>query len=140
MDIDHVVLWVDDPARALAFYVEVVGLAAVRGEEFARGEAPFPSVRVGERSLIDLMARVGAEVVRAFTGEHGERAAGGRLNHVCLAMGAGELAALRERLAAGGVGITEVPVPSFGARGHSSAAFYFQDPDGNVVEARIYDA
>lgn len=139
MELDHVVLWVDDPSRALAFYVEVVGLAAVRGEEFARGEAPFPSVRVGEGALIDLMSRAGADMVRMFTGEQGERAAGGRLNHVCLAMGASELAALRERLSARGVASTEVPVPSFGARGLSSAAFYFQDPDGNVVEARAYD-
>lgn len=139
MDIDHVVLWVDDAARALAFYVEAVGLAAVRGEEFARGEAPFPSVRVGERSLIDLMARVGADAVRSFTGEQGERAAGGRLNHVCLAMTANELAGLRARLAERGVVVTEVPVASFGARGMSAAAFYFQDPDGNVVEVRTYD-
>jgi len=139
MDIDHVVLWVDEPAHALAFYVEVVGLAAVRGDEFARGEAPFPSVRVGERTLIDLMARGSGEVVRMFTGEVGEPAAGARLNHVCLAMSADELALLRARLASRAVPVTDVPVPSFGARGLSSAAFYFQDPDGNVVEARAYD-
>ncbi|MBK7976921.1 MAG: VOC family protein [Deltaproteobacteria bacterium] len=139
MDIDHVVLWVDDPSRALAFYVDVVGLVAVRGEEFARGEAPFPSGRVGERTLVDLMARGSAEVVRAFTGEQGEPAAGGRLNHVCLAMTRAELEGLRARLAARGVAVTEVPVPSFGARGLSTASFYFQDPDGNVVEVRAYD-
>ena len=132
------VLWVDDPARALAFYVDVVGLAAVRGPEFARGEAPFPSVRVGERTLIDLMTRAGAEMVRTFTGETGEPAAGGRLNHVCVAMDAAEFSGLRARLAARGVALTDVPVPSFGACGLSRAAFYFQDPDGNVVEARTY--
>ena len=28
---------------------------------------------------------------------------------------------------------------SFGARGSSKHWFYFQDPDGNVIEARHYD-
>ena len=27
---------------------------------------------------------------------------------------------------------------SFGARGLATRAFYFRDPDGNVVEARYY--
>lgn len=54
MEIDHVVLWVESPERALAFYVEV----------------------------LDLMARGKAETVRAFTG--GAASGGTPFNHVCL--------------------------------------------------------
>ena len=43
--LDHVVLWSDDPLRAVEFYEQVVGLTPVRLEEFRAGQAPFPSVR-----------------------------------------------------------------------------------------------
>ncbi len=46
MDIDHVVLWVESPKRALEFYVDVLGLAPVRAQDFKEGRASFPSVRV----------------------------------------------------------------------------------------------
>jgi glyoxylase I family protein len=136
--IDHVVLWVEDVERALAFYRDVVGLEPVRADEFRRGEAPFPSVRVAAGSLLDLMSRAGAEPVRLFTGETVPSAAGQPINHVCLAMDGGEIEALRARLAARRIPISESPVPSFGARGLSARSFYFQDPDGNVLEARDY--
>jgi len=65
MEIDHIVLWVEDVERALAFYEGVVGLTPERAELFGRGEAPFPSVRVSAGSLLDLMPRAGADAVRA---------------------------------------------------------------------------
>ena len=37
MELDHVVIWVDDPLKSLDFYVNVVGLTPVRGEEFRVG-------------------------------------------------------------------------------------------------------
>ncbi|MEA2624176.1 MAG: hypothetical protein QOD06_221, partial [Candidatus Binatota bacterium] len=61
--LDHVVLWVEDPLASVEFYERIVGLAGVRVDEFRRGEAPFPSVRVAEESIIDLMARSFAPVV-----------------------------------------------------------------------------
>ncbi len=45
MDIDHVVLWVESPQRALEFYVGVLGLAPVRAQDFEEGRTSFPSVR-----------------------------------------------------------------------------------------------
>jgi catechol 2,3-dioxygenase-like lactoylglutathione lyase family enzyme len=139
MHIDHVVLWVEDARRALAFYTEVVGLPGVRAEEFLAGAAPFPSVRVAEASILDLVPAAGADSTRGFTGEAKRTAAGQPLNHVCLAMSRAELDALAARVAAAGVAMHKLGERSFGARGWSTRWFYFQDPDGNVLEARAYD-
>lgn len=134
--LDHVVLWTDDPLRALDFYERVVGLTAVRAEEFRAGTAPFPSVRISETAIIDLMARVAAPVVDAMAGS--ERSAGHRVNHVCFAVSREAFTALRERLTAHDVAISGTMQQSFGAQGLAPEAFYFHDPDGNVLEARYY--
>ena len=64
MELDHVVLWVEDPKRALEFYVDVIGLEAVRAEDFEKGKAPFPSVRVNDTTIIDLMGNALLPLVR----------------------------------------------------------------------------
>ncbi len=46
--------------------------------------------------------------------------------------------ALRGRLEVSGVGISNIIEQSFGAQGQAPQAFYFRDPDGNVLEARYY--
>lgn len=140
MCVDHVVLWVADGARALSFYVDVVGLAAVRGEEFLAGKVPFPSVRVSEASILDLVPAAGAPLVRGFTGERSPTAAGQPINHVCLAMDRTDFEALAARLQTAGVTTHRFGETSFGARGSSRRWFYFQDLDGNVIEARHYEA
>jgi catechol 2,3-dioxygenase-like lactoylglutathione lyase family enzyme len=134
--LDHVVLWTDDPLRAVEFYERVVGLTPVRVDEFRAGQAPFPSVRVSADSIVDLMARVAAPVVDAMAGA--DASAGHPVNHLCLAMSEAEFAALRERLTAHAVATSAVMEQSFGARGLAPKAFYFRDPDGNVIEARYY--
>jgi glyoxylase I family protein len=139
MHIDHVVLWVEDPSRSLDFYTRVVGLESVRAAEFAAGAAPFPSVRVSDGSILDLMPRVAASFAVYMTGERVPTAAGQPINHVCLAMTAEEFAALSARLATAEVAAHRVGETSFGARGTSTHWIYFQDPDGNVIEARHYE-
>jgi glyoxylase I family protein len=134
--VDHVVLWTDDPVRAAEFYERVVGLPPVRLEEFRAGQAPFPSVRISTESILDLMARVAAPLVDALTGS--DASAGHRVNHVCLSMTEAEFSALRERLAAHDVPTSAMTQQSFGAQGLAPNAFYFRDPDGNVIEARYY--
>lgn len=133
--IDHVVLWVSDPAASLDFYEQVIGLEAVRREEFAAGQAPFPSVRVAQDAILDLMARERAEAVGQGTVEG---SAGHTVNHVCLAMSRPEYLALKARLHAAGVDTSAGMEQTFGARGIAPHAFYFRDPDGNVLEARYY--
>ncbi len=138
MDIDHVVLWVEDPKEALAFYVDVLGLEAVRGQGYADGEVGFPSVRISETAIVDLMARSSLPGVRKFTGG-GDDSGGTPINHLCLAMNSMDYAALRARLEARGVGLTSGGDRAFGARGEAARSEYFCDPDGNVLEMRHYD-
>ncbi|MCC6764342.1 MAG: VOC family protein [Deltaproteobacteria bacterium] len=134
--LDHVVLWTDDPLRAVDFYEHVVGLTPVRVEEFRAGRAPFPSVRVSAKTILDLMARSAAPAVDGMAGAAGS--AGHPVNHVCLAMSRSDYAVLRTRLEARGVPIGTVMQQTFGARGLAPEAFYFRDLDGNVLEARYY--
>jgi len=75
-------------------------------------------------------------MVDAMTGA--DASAGHRVNHVCLAMSEADFTALRARLAANEVAVSTTMQQSFGARGLAPEAFYFRDPDGNVVEARYY--
>lgn len=139
MHIDHVVLWVEDAKRALEFYTKVVGLPAVRGDEFLAGTTPFPSVRLSESSILDLTPSLAAQFAAHFTGEDKPTAAGKPMNHVCLGMDKAEFEALAARLKQANVKMHRVGETSFGARGTSRHWFYFQDPEGNVLEARTYE-
>lgn len=138
MELDHVVLWVSEPEASLVFYRDILGLPGVRVEEFRAGSAPFVSVRINDGSILDLMPKAAAPMVQALTGERVASAAGQPLNHLCLSMTTSEFDALRKRLIAANVHIQTAPTPSFGARGVTTHWFYFQDPDGNVIEARAY--
>jgi len=66
---DHVVLNVEDVERSLAFYCDELGLKPERVEEWRNKEVFFPSVRIDDHTLIDLL-----QVPR--TGENA--------NHICL--------------------------------------------------------
>ena len=135
MHLDHVVIWVDDPKRSLAFFHEVVGLAPVRAQEFADGKTFFPSVRISDSAIVDLMPRAAAPRVNAIAGAGGS--AGHPINHVCIAMTRAEYEALAARLAAANVP-THAMGNNYGALGVAPESFYFRDPDGNVFEARYY--
>lgn len=134
--LDHVVLWVDDPLRSVEFYSRVIGLPGERVEEFREGKAPFPSLRVSPDSIIDLMARTGADHVDSLHGVPGS--AGNQTNHLCLAMDKAEFDELRSNLERASVTILNTFENTFGARGTAHQAIYFPDPDGNVIEARYY--
>ncbi|MBN0044006.1 VOC family protein [Streptomyces actuosus] len=135
--LDHVVLWVADPAAATGFYERVVGLEPVRLTEYTAGEAPFPSVRVNSETILDLMPRAAAERVASLTGT--ADSAGHPVNHVCLSLPETDFDALRTRLQEYAVPVSDLAHDSFGARGPARRSFYFRDPDGNVLEARHYD-
>lgn len=69
MNLDHAVLWVESAKRALEFYVDVLGFESVRAEDFAEGKTRFPSVRVNENTIFDLMERNNLlSLVQEFTG------------------------------------------------------------------------
>jgi len=119
---DHLVLRVADVERSLAWYTGRLGLAGERVEEWRRGEVPFPSVRIDATTLLDLLA--GAPT-------------GTNVDHLCLVLAAG---ADLDRIAASGdfdvVGAGPVD-GLFGAQGYARG-LYVRDPDGTVVELRVY--
>ena len=134
---DHIVLWTKDPRASIDFYSKVVGLTPLRFDEFVAGEAPFPSVRVCDDSIIDLMPLEMAAGLGASAQFQGS--AGHPVNHVCVALSKPEFDELDRRLQAAGVDTSVRMNRSYGAQGWAPHAYYFADPDGNVVEARYYE-
>lgn len=116
---DHLVLDVADVERALAFYLGELGLAPVRVDEWRRGEAPFPSARVSDHTIIDFV---------------GSPPTGENMNHLCLVVEPTDLDALA---ATGRFDVVDGPAARFGARGNGTS-LYVLDPDGNTVELRYY--
>lgn len=82
------------------------------------------------------MPKRAAAMLSALPGA--SESAGDRVNHVCLALSQADFAALRARLEAAGVVVPFTMKDSFGAQGQAPEAFYFADPDGNVLGARYY--
>ncbi len=129
---DHIVLNVVDMEAMLKFYTEVVELTPERVEEYRRGEAPFPSVRVHPDTVIDLFPK------EMWAGSR-QTTTGGQpnLNHLCLAYDKKDWDNLRSRLEQNHIEIEQGPVKRWGAHG-TGISIYFRDPDRNLVEARHY--
>lgn len=118
--VDHVVINCADVERSIDWYCNTLGLAPVRVDEWRRSEVLFPSVRVNESTIIDLLAT--------------ERT-GVNFDHVCVVIEPTDLDALA---ASGRFDVVGGPARLFGARGEGSG-LYVRDPDGNTVELRYYD-
>src|SRR6056297_2028758 len=73
---DHLVLVCSDVERTLTWYTATLGVAPVQVDEWRRGEAPFPSVRVTADTIIDLIA--------ATDEPPGDEPRRGHLDHICL--------------------------------------------------------
>ena len=116
---DHLVLNVRDVERALEFYSGTLGLAEERVGEWRAGKVPFPSVRVNESTIIDLVDRPRGE---------------SNVDHICLVV---DPVDWQQVIDSGVFTVLEGPVDRFGARGDGQSV-YVQDPDGNTVELRWY--
>jgi catechol 2,3-dioxygenase-like lactoylglutathione lyase family enzyme len=119
VELDHIVLNVSDPERAVAWYCDELGLTPDRVDEWRRGEAPFPSARVNEHTILDFFQA-------DRTGEN--------MNHVCLVIDPVDLEELKD---SGRFDVVSGPSKVYGARG-TGTSVYVRDPDGNVVELRNY--
>jgi catechol 2,3-dioxygenase-like lactoylglutathione lyase family enzyme len=116
---DHLVLVCADVERTLAWYLDELGLEAVRVDEWRGREVPFPSVRVSPETIIDLIP---GEV------------SGRNVDHVCLVVDKGSVDHV---VSSGRFTVVDGPDQRFGARGMATSV-YVTDPDGNVVELRAY--
>ena len=117
--VDHIVLTVADVDRTLGWYEEHLGLEPLRVDEWRKGEAPFPSLRVSDSMIIDVIV--------------GPRA-GENVDHICLLVDTDDLDALA---ASGRFDVVAGPSRLWGARGYGQG-LYVRDPDGNVLELRHY--
>jgi catechol 2,3-dioxygenase-like lactoylglutathione lyase family enzyme len=121
--LDHVVLLVGDMERARAFYCGVLGCTV----ESALPEHGMVQLRAGA-ALIDLVDIGTAQGAWAKPPVEGGR----NVDHVCIATGPWDEAAMRAHLAAHEVAIIEEGI-RYGARGNG-LSFYIADPFGNVIE------
>ena len=138
MDLDHAVLWVKNAKKSLDFYVSVVGLEPVRSEEFKAGKARFPSVRINDRTVFDIMERSKLlTLVQKFTGSK-DNIGGFPVNHLCISMSESEYEITLKRLGEHGVELKSGGEDVFGARGQAVRSTYFNDLDDNVIEVRFY--
>jgi catechol 2,3-dioxygenase-like lactoylglutathione lyase family enzyme len=118
--LDHIVLRCGDIETTLAWYTDLLGLAPVRVDEWRRGEAPFPSLRVDPGTIIDLIG--------------GRDGTLGHLDHLCLVIDPTDLEALAR---SGRFEVLDGPDTRYGARGNGTS-LYVRDPDGLTVELRQY--
>ncbi|UGY94440.1 VOC family protein [Streptomyces gobiensis] len=122
IDFDHLVLNVADIERSLDFYCGPLGLEPVRVDAWRAGKAPFPSVRVGPTTIIDLVQRPQ------------DSPAGSNVDHICLVV---EPLDWQRVIDSGLFTVLDGPGERFGARG-TGQSLYVSDPDGNTIELRWY--
>jgi catechol 2,3-dioxygenase-like lactoylglutathione lyase family enzyme len=121
LGLDHFVLVVGDVERTLDWYGTWAGLPGERVEEWRKGEVAFPSLRVDENTIIDVVPGYATDEKR------------GHLDHICFVVSADDLAALSADPALDLVD----EGPRFGARGIGDS-IYVRDPDDLLVEFRTY--
>jgi catechol 2,3-dioxygenase-like lactoylglutathione lyase family enzyme len=127
---DHIVLNVSNIDRSLHFYCDVLGLEAERVEDYRAGSVGFPSVRINEHTIIDLLPP-----------ERQAKSAGNgiapNMNHLCLCAENEDMDEVADYLKGQGLEIETGPIKRWGARGDGRSV-YFRDPDNNLVEVRNY--
>lgn len=120
---DHLVLDVADVERSVAYYTGTLGLEPVRLEEWRAGKVPFPSLRISDSTIIDLISTGNADGSRRPN-----------VDHLCLVVAPLDW---QQVLASGELDIVDGPGARYGARG-TAESVYVRDPDGNTVELRWY--
>src|SRR5215210_2605614 len=123
---DHTNWRVRDVERSLGFYRDVLGLEPFGLEEYERGEHPLVSLRVTPEFILHL--RPDPTFEPASTGGY---------DHLALAVAGANPDVLAEYLEEAGVEIESTSENVIGARG-SGQALYVRDPDGYLIELKLY--
>lgn len=118
---DHVVMICSDVDASLGYYGGVLGLETIAVDEWRDGRATFPSVRLDEATIIDLLPG---------------QPDGRNVNHICLVIEPTDLHELAKRPE---LNVVEGPVERGGARG-TGWSIYVIDPDAHVIELKQYSA
>jgi catechol 2,3-dioxygenase-like lactoylglutathione lyase family enzyme len=116
---DHVVMICSDVEASLGFYTGVLGLESSDADEWRNGQAFFPSVRVNDSTIIDLLPG---------------QADGRNTDHICLVL---EPTDLHELAKSPHLKVVEGPVERGGAHG-TGWSIYVLDPDGHLIELKQY--
>jgi catechol 2,3-dioxygenase-like lactoylglutathione lyase family enzyme len=132
-EMDHIVLNTEDEERMIRFYSEVLQLPPERLDEYHAGNAPFPSVRLNEHTIIDLFPK------KIWESQSMKGVGRKDLNHFCICLEQVEWKKLIDFVTKSGTTIDLGPVPRWGAYG-VGISVYFKDPEGNTIEARYYEA
>lgn len=130
--LDHLAINVKDIDRALGFYCDVLGLTAIRVDDFKAGKVTFPSVRVSEDTIIDFMPIPEGASAKEMQSTDVET-----INHLCMVTSEAGFTELTNRLETHSVAVEQGPVSRWGARGNGTSV-YLLDPEGNRVEVRYY--
>ena len=125
---DHIVLCTRDVYRSISFYERILGLRPERLTEFRAGSVPFPSVRIDEGTIIDLLP---------VSSGHLGAAPAQNQDHFCLVIKSTDLEKLKESLEKADVNVVTGPATRWGARGNATS-IYIKDPDDNIIELRHY--
>lgn len=118
------ILYVDDLARAVAFYRDVLGLEPMTGDA-----ARFQSFAAGERQVLLLFKRGGTLAPTTVPGGVIPPHDGSGPHHIGFAVTAGAYERWRAELTAKGI---KIESETRWARGGRS--LYFRDPDGHLLE------
>jgi catechol 2,3-dioxygenase-like lactoylglutathione lyase family enzyme len=116
---DHVVVISSDVEKALEFYAGALGLESIDADAWRDGKAFFPSVRVNESTIIDLLPG---------------QPDGRNVDHFCLVI---EPTDLHELATRADLNVVEGPVQRGGAQGQGWS-LYVTDPDGHLIELKQY--
>lgn len=117
--IDHIVILSSDVERTVAWYQDRLGLTVERLDEWRAGQVLFPSLRLSDTSIIDVLA--------------GERT-GQNVDHVAVVV---DDVDLDDLATSGRFDVVAGPSDLWGARGQGRG-LYVRDPDANLVELRTY--
>ena len=117
--LDHVVMICSDVEASIDYYAGVLGLESIDVDEWRSGNAPFPSVRMNDSTIIDLLPG---------------QPDGRNINHICLVIEPTDLHELAKRKE---FNVVEGPVKRGGAQG-TGWSLYVIDPDGHLIELKQY--